>query len=66
MGLRGLEIGNAVGERQLDDPIFEPFFDAPRRWTCCCSFILWKAASIPVIPSPACSVTYCSFRFARR
>ena len=27
MGLRGLEIGNAVGERQLDDPIFEPFFD---------------------------------------
>ena len=28
MGLKGLEIGNAVGERQLDDPIFEPFFDA--------------------------------------
>ena len=27
MGLQGLEIGNAVGERQLDDPIFEPFFD---------------------------------------
>jgi aminocarboxymuconate-semialdehyde decarboxylase len=27
MGLKGLEIGNAVGERQLDDPIFEPFFD---------------------------------------
>jgi aminocarboxymuconate-semialdehyde decarboxylase len=28
MGLKGLEIGHAVGERQLDDPIFEPFFDA--------------------------------------
>jgi len=28
MGLRGLEIGHAVGEKQLDDPIFEPFFDA--------------------------------------
>ena len=28
MGLKGLEIGNAVGERQLDDPIFETFFDA--------------------------------------
>ena len=27
MGLQGLEIGNAVGERQLDHPIFEPFFD---------------------------------------
>ena len=28
LGLKGLEIGNAVGERQLDDPIFEAFFDA--------------------------------------
>jgi aminocarboxymuconate-semialdehyde decarboxylase len=28
MGLKGLEIGNAVGEKQLDDPLFEPFFDA--------------------------------------
>ena len=28
MGLKGLEIGHAVGERQLDDPIFESFFDA--------------------------------------
>ena len=28
MGLKGLEIGNAVGERQLDDPMFEAFFDA--------------------------------------
>jgi aminocarboxymuconate-semialdehyde decarboxylase len=28
MGLKGLEIGNAVGERQLDDPLFEEFFDA--------------------------------------
>jgi aminocarboxymuconate-semialdehyde decarboxylase len=28
MGLKGLEIGNAVGERQLDDPVFEGFFDA--------------------------------------
>ena len=27
MGLKGLEVGNAVGERQLDDPIFEAFFD---------------------------------------
>ena len=28
LGLKGLEIGNVVGERQLDDPIFEAFFDA--------------------------------------
>ena len=28
MGLRGLEIGNAVGDKPLDDLMFEPFFDA--------------------------------------
>jgi aminocarboxymuconate-semialdehyde decarboxylase len=28
MGLKGLEIGNAVGERQLDDSVFHEFFDA--------------------------------------
>ena len=28
MGLKGLEIGNAVGGKPLDDPIFEPFFAA--------------------------------------
>src|SRR5262245_35933920 len=28
IGLKGLEIGHAVGDRQLDDTIFEPFFDA--------------------------------------
>ncbi|MGH7926596.1 MAG: amidohydrolase family protein [Candidatus Binatia bacterium] len=28
MGLKGLEIGNAVGDKPLDDLLFEPFFDA--------------------------------------
>lgn len=31
MGLKGLEIGNAVGEKPLDDPSFEPFFEASQR-----------------------------------
>ena len=28
MGLKGLEIGTAVGDKPLDDPLFEPFFEA--------------------------------------
>jgi aminocarboxymuconate-semialdehyde decarboxylase len=28
MGLKGLEIGNAVGDKPLDDPLFEAFFAA--------------------------------------
>ncbi len=28
MGLHGLEIGNAVNDRPLDDPMFSPFFEA--------------------------------------
>src|SRR5215469_2539313 len=31
MGLRGLEIGNAVGEKPLDDPSFETFFSAVQK-----------------------------------
>lgn len=31
MGLRGLEIGNAVGDKPLDDPLFEPFFEAAQK-----------------------------------
>lgn len=31
MGLKGLEIGNAVGEKPLDDPSFVPFFEAAQR-----------------------------------
>jgi len=31
MGLKGLEIGNAVGDKPLDDPSFERFFDAAQK-----------------------------------
>ena len=31
MGLKGLEIGNAVGEKPLDDPSFEPFFETAQK-----------------------------------
>jgi len=31
MGLKGLEIGNAVGDKPLDHPIFEPFFAAAQK-----------------------------------
>jgi len=31
MGLKGLEIGNAVGDKPLDDPSFEPFFEAAQK-----------------------------------
>jgi aminocarboxymuconate-semialdehyde decarboxylase len=31
MGLKGLEIGNAVGDKPLDDPQFEPFFQAAQK-----------------------------------
>ncbi len=31
MGLRGLEIGNAVGDKPLDDPSLEPFFEVAQR-----------------------------------
>ncbi len=31
MGLKGLEIGNSVGDKPLDDPSFEPFFEAAQK-----------------------------------
>src|SRR6185503_506863 len=31
IGLKGLEIGNAVGDKPLDDPSFEPFFEAAQK-----------------------------------
>ncbi|HEX9786918.1 MAG TPA: amidohydrolase family protein [Candidatus Binatia bacterium] len=31
LGLYGLEIGNAVGDKPLDDPSFEPFFEAVQK-----------------------------------
>ncbi|HWH78478.1 MAG TPA: amidohydrolase family protein, partial [Candidatus Binatus sp.] len=31
MGLKGLEIGNAVGDKPLDHPSFEPFFEAAQK-----------------------------------
>jgi len=31
IGLKGLEIGNAVGDKPLDDPGFEPFFEAAQK-----------------------------------
>jgi aminocarboxymuconate-semialdehyde decarboxylase len=31
MGLKGLEIGNAVGDKPLDDASFAPFFDAAQK-----------------------------------
>jgi len=31
MGLKGLEIGNSVGDKPLDDPSFEPFFEAVQK-----------------------------------
>jgi aminocarboxymuconate-semialdehyde decarboxylase len=31
MGLRGLEIGNAVGDKPLDHPSFAPFFEAAQQ-----------------------------------
>jgi len=31
MGLKGLEIGSAVGDKPLDDPSFEPFFEMAQK-----------------------------------
>jgi aminocarboxymuconate-semialdehyde decarboxylase len=31
LGVLGLEIGNAVGDRPLDDPSFAPFFEAVQK-----------------------------------
>ena len=31
LGLRGLEIGNAVGDKPLDDPSFQPFFEVAQK-----------------------------------
>jgi aminocarboxymuconate-semialdehyde decarboxylase len=31
MGLKGLEIGNAVGDKPLDDPSFAPFFETAQK-----------------------------------
>ena len=67
MGLKGLEIGTAVGDKPLDDPLFEPFFE-PRckAWICCFSSIRSKADWTPMIRYRRFSATSCNSLFARR
>jgi len=66
MGLRGLEIGNAVGDSRSMIRASNRFSKPLRNSICFCSFIPWKGGSTPMIPFRQFLATCCNSLFARR
>ena len=66
MGLKGLEIGNAVGSKQLHDPIFEPFFEAAQTLDMLLFVHPLEGGVDPHDPLRRCSETFCNLLFGRR